>query len=164
MLNAVPNAIRVAARAQVLRHPNSFKAEVQRRRVVRTAGAEDGMAGGLPTLGGIGVMDSEDEAEIDYELLGPAHVLFTSQYEGTTLADRGDSAEPMEVVQAMIEPDVAGAFDVKDGDLVMLLPGAGVVITYEVTNVISAVNIAPYVPRYELSAQGDLAFSPVVRG
>jgi hypothetical protein len=159
MLNAVPNALRTAARAQVMRHPNAFEAEIQRRQVTRSFGAESGIAGGLPTLGGIAVMDGEDEAEVAYRVLGSAHVLFTSAYEGTTIADRGDAAEPTEVVMAMIEPDVLGAFDVKDGDLVMLMPGAGVVITYEVTNVINAVNIPPYVPKYELSVQGDLGFN-----
>lgn len=159
MLTAVPNALRIAARAMVTRHPNAFEAQVMRRNVTRTAGAEAGEAGGLPTLGGLAVMDPEDEAEVEYSLLGTARVLFTTMYEPSTMADNRESPEAAANALALIEPDLPGAFEPKDGDLVMLMPGAGVVIPYEVTNVLNQVNIPPYVPKYELSAQGDLSFA-----
>lgn len=159
MLNAVPNAVRKASRVATLRHPNAFDGQLMRRVVKRTEGAEAGEAGGLPTLGGLAVMDPEDEPEVDYELMGDVRVLFTDQYQGTTMADRGDAPESMGTAMAMIEPLEEGQFAPKDGDLVMLMPGAGVVIPYEVTNVINAINIPPYVAKYELSAQGDLVFA-----
>lgn len=163
MLTAVPQAIRTANRAMVLRHPNAFEAQVMRRNVARTAGAEDGgEAGGLPTLGGMAVMDPEDEAQVDYELLGDARVMFLDPYQGATMADNGDAPETMPTVLAMIEPVAEGQFTPKDGDLVMLMPGAGVVLTYEVTNVLATLNIPPYTQKYELSAQGDLMFAPSV--
>ncbi len=67
----------------------------------------------------------------------------------------------------MIEPvadpvDGVPAFDIRDGDLIMVQPGDGVVIPYEVTNVLNLVNIPPFVTKYELSAQGDLMFLPEV--
>jgi hypothetical protein len=162
MLTQVPQALRVAARAMVTRHRNAFDAQVFRRTVTRTAGAESGQGGGRPTLGGLAVMDPEDEAEVDYVPLGNAKVLFTGQYEDTTLSSRRDFAEQMATSTALIEPDTQGAFEPKNGDLVMLFPGGGVVVPYEVTGITATVNIPPYVPRYELSAQGDLMFADVV--
>jgi hypothetical protein len=164
VLNNVAIAVRRSNRIVVLRHPNAIDASVLRRRVVRTAAAEGGDMGGLPTLGGIGVMDAEDEPEVEYDSLGPAKVLFTEQYQPTTMADRRDAPEAMPTAQALIEPITEGLFDIKDGDLVMLNPGAGVTIPYEVTNVINAVNIPPYAQRYELSAQGVLAFDGEIAG
>ena len=160
MLNQVPNGMRVAQRGVVLRHPNAMDCQVWRRRVTRTDGA-DGELGGLPTLGGIGVTDSEDEPESDYELLGSGKVLFTGGYEGSVLQDNKDSAEGITGI-ALIEPLEAGSFTPKDSDLVMAMPGGGVVIPYEVTNVLNTVNIPPYVAKYELSPQGDLLFVPGV--
>jgi hypothetical protein len=160
MLNAVAVAMRTANRATVLRHPNSIDAQVWRRQVVRTAGAEAGSIGGLPTLGGAMVMDSEDEDDVEFEKIGDAKVLFTENYQGTTLADNRASAEATEVRLALIEPVEKDAFEPKDGDLVYLLPGADVVIPMEVTKVLSMVEIPPYVVKYELSAQGDLLFEP----
>lgn len=154
MLNQVPNGMRVAQRGVVLRHPNAFDCQVWRKRTNRVHGA-DGELGGIPTLGGIGVTDTEDEAEFGYELLGEGKALFTGRYEGTTMQDNKESAESVTGV-ALIEPVEVDAFTPKDGDLVMLLPGAGVVIPYEVTNVLNTVNIPPYVAKYELSPQGNL--------
>lgn len=164
MLNNVATAVRRGSRIVVLRHPNAIDATVLRRRVARTAGAEGGTMGGLPTLGGMGVMDAEDEPEVDYDPLGPVKVLFTQAYEPTTMADRRDAPEAMPSAQALIEAVTEGLFDIKDGDLVMLNPGGGVTIPYEVTNVLNTVNIPPYAQRYELSAQGVLAFDGEIAG
>jgi hypothetical protein len=161
MLTQVPNGLRQANRIMVLRHPNAVDALVFRRSVTRTAGAGAGNAGGLPTLGGLTVMDSEDEPEVSYIELGQAKVLFTGAYERQTINDRRDAPEAAPLGEALIEPTSApAAFDIRDGDMVHVLPGLGTVIPFEVTNVINTVNIPPYVPRYELSAQGDLLFVP----
>lgn len=160
MLNRVPEAARIANRAMVTRHPNAMVCQVWRKSVTRTLGAGATLVGGLPTLGGLAVLDQEDEAEVEYTLIGTGKVLFAGVYEGTTLNDSRDAAEGMATALASIEPDVAGAFEPKDSDLIMAEPGGGIVIPYEVTRVINAVNIPPYVPKYELSAQGDLMSPP----
>ena len=164
MLNQVPAAFRIAARAMVTRHPNAMECQVWRKTVTRTAGAESGQEGGLPTLGGLAVLKADDEAELDYVLLGNGHVLFAGVYEGTSLSDARDNAEaePSAIANALIEPETAGAFEPKTSDLVMVMPGAGVVLTYEVTKVLNTINIPPYMPKYELSSQGDLMFVPGV--
>lgn len=161
MLNQAAAAMRVANRAMVTRHRNAMDCQVYRKTVTRTAGAESGSLGGLPSLGGMGVIDSEDEAQVDFTLLGEGKVLFTQRYEGSTLADRRDNAEAT-TGEALIEPNEEGAFEPKDGDLIMAMPGAGVVITYEVSRVLNVVNIPPYVAKYELEPQGDLMFLPEV--
>lgn len=164
MLNQVAVTMRRAHRAMVLRHPNALDCQVWRRAVTRTVGAEAGTLGGLPTLGGIAVMDSDDEVQAEYELLGTGKVLFTGMYAGSQLSDRRDAAMPdADASLALIEPDdCAAGWEPKDGDLVMGMPGAGVVITWEVTSVMNTVNIPPYVPKYELSPQGDLLWIPGV--
>lgn len=159
MLNQVPQALRAANRTMVLRHPNSMPCQVWRKVVTRTLGAGPDLVGGIPTLGGMAVLDPEDEAQVDYTMIGAGMVLFAGVYEGTKLSDARDAPEAMATALAMIEPDEAGAFEPKDSDLIMAMPGGGVVIPYEVTNVVNAVNIPPYVPKYELSAQGDLMFA-----
>jgi hypothetical protein len=167
MLNRVPEGMRRANRTVVTRHPNRVECTVWRRVVARTAGAESGNAAGRPTLGGLTVMDPEDEAQIELQPLGDAWVLFVSQYERQTMNAARDAPETVPAGEAMIEPvaepvDGVPAFDIKDGDLVMVMPGDGVVIPYEVTNVLNLVNIPPFVTKYELSAQGDLMFLPDV--
>lgn len=162
MLNQVPQGLRIGARGMVLRHPNAMDCRVYRRRVVRTAGAEAGDMGGAPTLGGLGVMDTEDEPQVDYDDLGAGKVLFGGQnYAGAEMSDRRDFAEAAEA-EAMVEPITEGGFSCKDGDLVMVMPGAGVVVTYEVTSVLNTVNIPPFLEKYRLSPQGDLMFLPEV--
>lgn len=164
MLNQVAETMRRANRAMVLRHPNALDCQVWRRKVTRTAGAEAGTIGGLPTLGGLTVMDSDDEPEADYELLGEGRVLFAGTYQPTALSDRRDVAMPDDQQPgiALIEPVECGAFEPKDGDLVMGMPGAGIVVTWEVTGVLNTVNIPPYVPKYELMPQEDLLWIPGV--
>lgn len=160
MLTNVPQAQRAAARVMVLRHPNAFDAEVYRKEVTRTAFAPGAAVGGLPTLGGVAVLDPEDEAEVNYVLLGEAKVLFAGIYERTEIHDSREAAEQQAVSEAMIEPVTLGAFEPKDSDLIMVMPGAGVVVPYEVTSVINATAIPPYVPKYQLSVQGEMPFDP----
>lgn len=158
MLNEVPTALRKAARQMVTRHPNAIDCTVYRKTVTRTAGTEAGTIGGLPTLGGMAVLDNEDEAEVNFVPLGDGKVLFAGVYEGTKMNDRRDAADQQASSEALFEPETLGAFELKDSDLVMVMPGAGVVIPYEVVEVKNTVNIPPYLPKYMLAPQGDLMF------
>lgn len=164
MLNQVPNALRKANRTMVMRHPNSMECQVWRLKATRTAGAQAGNEGGLPTLGGLAVMKADDEPEVEYEMLGSGMVQFCGVYEPTTLSDARDNAEAeaTAIAPALIEPLVENGFECKPNDMVMVMPGGGVVVTYEVTRVLNTVNIPPYVPKYELSALGDMMFVPWV--
>ena len=158
MLTRVPEAMRVANRAMVLRHPNAMDCQVLRKAVQRTAGASGPAIGGLPTLGGMAVLSNDDEAEVDYQPVGDGKLLFTGVFQAIKTQDRGDAPEATPVGEAMIEPLAEGAFQVKDGDLVLAMPGGGVVVPYECTKVLTYLNIPPYVQKVELAAQGDALF------
>jgi hypothetical protein len=160
MLNRIPQSMRNAARLVVIRHPNAVDCQVWRKRVTRVVGAEAGELGGLPTLGGMGVLDPEDEAQVDYDLLGDAKLLFAEPYTATKFNDQRDAAEARGETDALVESVTDGLFEVKDSDLVMVMPGAGVVVPYEVVNIVSTVDIPPYVPKVRLAAQGVMDFPP----
>jgi len=164
MLTSVANGIRIANRNFVLRHPNGFDALVFRRTVTRTYGAAAGSMGGMPTLGGIGVLDADEEPEISYDPLGDARVVFTGVREPSGMSDTRDvSNTPMDMPrEVLFEPVVSGAIEPKDGDLLCILPGAGIVFTYEVTDILAQIHIPPYVMRLQVQAQGDQAFSPQI--
>lgn len=158
MLNLVPAGMRQAARQMVIRHGNSMDCTIYRKVVARTVGTEAGTMGNLPTMGGLGVTEAEDETEVDYQPLGEGKILFGGVYEKTNYNDAKDSAEQQQQSEALFEPTVAGDFELRKSDLVMAMPGGGVVIPYEVAGVINNVNIPPYVPKYVLVPQGELMF------
>lgn len=164
MLNQVPLSMRAAARNMVLRHPNAIDCTVMRRRVTRTSEAQAGMAGGELSLGGIGTLGADDEAEVDYDEIGEARVLFAGVRPPTSMTDAGDAseAEASTPMEALVEPVTEGAFNCKDADLLMLMPGAGVVITFEVLKQIAQVHIPPYVAKFEIQAQMDMTHIPSV--
>jgi hypothetical protein len=164
MLNSVPASMRTAARNMVLRHPNAIRCTVMRRSVTRTTEAEAGIVGGELSLGGIGTLGADDEPEVNFQDIGEARVLFVGVRPPTSMTDNGDASEaeaptPME---AMVEPMMEGAFTCKDADLLMLRPGAGVVITFEVLRQIAQVHIPPYVTKFEIQAQMDMTHIPSV--
>lgn len=158
MLTNVPQAVRTGVRAMVLRHPNAMDCEVFRKASPRTFGAEAGDLGGMPSLGGLAVLNNDDEAEVDFMPLGQGRILFTGVMQPAKLADSRDFPESAPVGEAMVEPVEPGAFALKDGDLVVATPGSGVGIPYEVTKVLTMIHIPPYVQRVELSQQGEAMF------
>lgn len=168
MLNIVPSTINASRRLVVLNHPNSFDAELWRKVVTRTelAGtAPNDTLGGLPTLGGLGVLSSEDEAEIDYQQIGDVKVLFGGIYTGSSAEfDSGDGLIPEQLKEAQIEcilQPTDPLFVTPDkNDLVMVLPGAGIVLPFEVMAELGAINIHPYSRKFVLNARDDLAFIP----
>ena len=93
MLTLVPTAQRLAARQMVMRHGNSMDATVYRKVAQRTTGAGAGPLGGLPSLGGMAVLDNEDEPQVDFQPLGTGKLLFTGVYEKTQLNDARDAAD-----------------------------------------------------------------------
>lgn len=156
MINGVPTAITQAARTVTLKHPNAMDCDVYRKVVTRT---DDGTLGGLPTLGGLGVLKSEDEPEFEYQKLGAAKVLMTGQHDDAAgLNDRGDAIAPSTAqVEAQIEfVDATTSTTIQKNDLLAVMPGGGVVIGFEVVGMTSSVNIYPYTPKWVLAARDDL--------
>jgi hypothetical protein len=144
-----------AARLVTLRHPNSIDCMVYQKKITRHDSEPDtGMAGGLPTQGGLGVLVSDDEADIDYVKIGMGKLLFTGQFAGGELPSdsavlNADAAQ-LEAQIELIEP----GYVIHKGDMIGLMPGAGIVIGYEVMDLLGPVNIPPYITKFRL-AQHD---------
>lgn len=166
MLTSVPQAINASSRQVVLRHPNSFDCVVSRKRTLRSevdpdTGAPSEM-GGEPTMGGMGVLRAEDEAEFDYVELGPAKLLFAAPYQAMDTIDRDNALVPEAqrevLIEATAEPGTAGHFVADSQDLVVLTLAPGVLMAYEVGSVPGNVHIPPYTRRYVLNPRDDLAY------
>ena len=159
---AIPRSINRAARNVTLRHPSSMPCSVWRRRVTRVDPASPGapLMGGMPTLGGMGVLTADDEPQIEYVELGDARVLVTGQFQPGDMVERGDAMQQAVMQEAQIEaiadPGSDGYFTPDRGDLVAILPGMGVVLAYSVEGISGAVNIPPYVRKFQLSPRDDL--------
>lgn len=178
MLNSVPTAINASARMVVLRHPNTMDCVVYKKVVKRTESLGEAdpdtstpsdlsVEAGMPTLGGMGVMRSEDEADYDYVELGPAKCLFIGGYTPTDLNERDDAPLQQNLQEARVEciaePGTPEHFETDTTDLVMITPGLGVVLSFEVATVTGMSNIPPYVRKLVLNPRDDLhALEPFI--
>lgn len=167
MLSIVPQTINASRRLVVLNHPNSMECEVWRRQVQRTAlvgDAPNDRLGGAPTIGGLGVLSAEDESEVTWIQIGDAKVLFGGIFQGTSEMDADNGLIPVQQSEAQIEcilgAQDAGYFTVDRNDLIMALPGGGIVLTFEVVGETGSVNIPPYTRKYILNARDDLGYIP----
>lgn len=157
MLNNVPGAINRMARNIVIHHPNAYNCIVFRKRVLRTAPE---ISGGMPTLGGLGVINSEDESEFTYDLLGNAYALEVGSYEPGKMMDRqdandGGTQEFRYLIESEIVDGLPGGFTVKKNDVVYLVLG-DVRLAREVVYIETTGNIPPYSQRYVCNSRNDL--------
>lgn len=154
-ITQVPIKIMQAARTVTLKHPNSLDCVVYRKELKRTA---DDSMGGMPTLGGLGVLKNEDEPDFEYVLLGPGRMLITSRYDGGgDLTDRGDAIVPSEPMQEaqIVSVEVPG-FEPAKGDLVGAMPGGGVLIGFEIMGKTGNVAIYPYTTKFVITPRDEL--------
>lgn len=169
MLTNVPLGVAHSARRVVLHHPNTMKCYVWRKRVLRTETGPGGMPsemGGAATLGGMGVLKNEDEAEFDYALVGEAKVLFAGVQQPASLNDR-DSAPEATIQEAQIAclaaPGSAEFFEADMQDLIAVDLGLGVVLAFTVEDITGNVLIPPYTRKYMLQPRDDLhALEPIL--
>ncbi|APQ14630.1 hypothetical protein BJP27_24600 (plasmid) [Pseudomonas oryzihabitans] len=155
MLHAVPEQQRRMARQVVMRGPNSIPCVVYRKEVLRTA---ETAVGGLPDMGGLGVLDSEDEPAYRFTELGEGMMRPCGDYHPQTsnVIDSQDGviyAEGQMLFQ--IECKTEGAFQIKKHDRIDALPGLGFVIPYEVVGLIAPGSIPPYLFQYILEPRQD---------
>lgn len=158
MLNSVPTQINRSARLVTLRHPNAMDCTVWRKKVNRVSADTPAQMGGMPTIGGLGVLDSEDEADFDYEELGDAKIVFAGQYqgEGANWNDADSTlnypAPPMEaLIECVLDPSDPAHFVATKPDMITVEPGAGISIPYQVIGETGSVNIPPYTRRFILA-------------
>jgi len=163
MVAAVPSVVKDATRMVVLRHPRSLDATVWKKVVTRVeADPATGLPsemGGAPTLGGMGVLRSEDEPEFEYEERGPAKLLLCGVWEGQPINDRGNATiQPAQEAQivATADPGTPEHFSPEVGDLVMVDMGAGAVFGFSIEDMPSSTYIGPMIPRYVIQPRDDL--------
>jgi len=165
MLNAVPASINRLARNVVLNHPNTFNCKVFRETVERV---EAGTIGGLPTMGGLGVLDAEDEEKIKHEFIGNGFALPAEGFAPSPMMGKGDAnLGPAEEFRFLIEPEegasgMPGWFEVRKHDVIYLVLGTGRVqpmIAFEVVGTETTTNIPPFTTRYICNRRDDLAVS-----
>ena len=156
MLHSVPSAVSAMTRAVIVNHPNAFGARVFRKTVTRTAPTS---VGGLPTLGGLAVLDSEDESEIGWELLGNAYaVMANGQFQPAQMMDRQDANNGAPTVDMLVVPEDEGAFTIKKHDVVFLMveETGTVMLAYEVVTVETPLNLTPHPMRFQVNRRADL--------
>jgi len=162
MLTNVPTATGALVRSIVCNHPNSFTAEVYRmirERVDEPDGPD------ASTFGGMGVLDKDDDPEIEFKFLGYAYVLPAEQFAPSRQMDANDAAQFAEEYRFLIEPAAPSGhsywFDIRDHDVVYLLIGEGgkenpAKLAFEVIGRETTTNIPPYNTRYIMNRRDDL--------
>lgn len=158
MLTNVPAAVNRMARNVIINHPNTWECQMFRKVVTRTAG---GSVGGLPTLGGLGVLDSEDEEQIEFVHLGNGYALEAEAFSPALMVDQKDADNgSASEFRFLIEPEhpvgTPGNFDVRNRDTMMLVFSDHVKIAFEIVGTETVLNIPPYVARYIANRRGDL--------
>lgn len=174
MLNQVPKTINRSNRIVVLKHPNAMDCTVLRKKLLRTTYLGDGgTLGGIPTLGGAGVLSKEDESDVTYEYVtgdeytSQGRILNCGIYEPQTHADadltnNGDFLEQGAMIEALIESIGEGEFTADKDDLIAVTLGGGIIIVYEVKGVTGTVNIPPFTRKLVLQARDDLDHIPQI--
>lgn len=160
MLNNVPKAMARAGRQVTLRHPNAKDCTVWRKKLLRTGAPGDDL-GGIPNIGGLGVLDAEDEADFEFEVVGDAKIVFAgiAQPEGANWNDVDSGIIPGQMPQeALIEFIDEANGHVKKPDIISVEPGGGIVLIYEVIGENSTVDIPPYVRRFIVAQRSDQQF------
>ena len=162
MLTAVPSSVNALTRNVVLNHPNSFNCKVFREVTERVAPTT---IGGLPTMGGLGVLDPEDEEKISHQFLGNGFALPAESFAPSPLMSAGDAAYGAEAeVRFLIQPEEpsghAEHIDVRKHDVFYLLLGTGdapPMIAFEVVGTETTSNIPPFTTRFICNRRDDLA-------
>lgn len=116
--------------------------------------------GGSPTLGGMGVLRSEDEADFDYVELGAGMCMFCGVYQPNDEVERGNALLQATMQEAQVVPLAAmgepGYFVPDTGDMVMVSLGMGVVLVFDVATITGLAHIPPYIQKLVLNPRDDL--------
>jgi hypothetical protein len=162
MLTNVPIGMGRMLRSVVLNHPNTLECQVFRKILLRVA---VGISGGLPTVGGLGVISAEDEHDIEYTHVGNGFALAADMFNQSPLFERGDAVLQAEnTMSYLIEPEFAlgidGHFDVKKGDVIYMVISDAVRLAVEVVSPETPVNMSPFPSKFLCNRRSDLDLMP----
>lgn len=146
--NNVPMAITAAQRMEALTHPDSPDCTVLRKVLLRTSNE---------MMGGLDVLESEDEPDYEYQSIGMGKILLTSRFTGSDIFDQGDGFVPDEPMQEALifSVDVLG-FEPQKNDLVGAMLGGGVIIGFEIVGITGNASIYPYTPKWVIAPRNEL--------
>lgn len=164
MLNNVPKGINLLTRNVVMNHPNTFNCEMYRKVVTRQAAdtwADD------PTMGGMGVLDTDDEEQYEYEFIGHGFALPAENFMPSPLVDKNDAnIGYANEFRFLIEPaaknsNEEGFFTVSTHDICYLLLYDGehenpAKLAFEVVGRETTLNIPPFTTRYVCNRRDEL--------
>ena len=154
MLNNVPTAINALTRNVVINHPNTFNCIVIRKKMLRP----DPLVSGLPTMGGLGVIGSDDEEQVDYEFIGNGYAMPAEQFSESQMMERRDANNGFaNEFKFLIEPEAVGEFELKSRDIFYQIIG-DIRLAFEIVGIETTSNIPPYTQRYICNRRDDLHF------
>ena len=150
-------------------HPNAWECQIFRRVVNRVA-PDGGEVGGLPTLGGLGVISGEDEPDLRYEWVGSGYALQAESFTPSIMVDRRDASRSEgDVWRYLIVPEQPhgerGWFDLRVGDVMYLILSAPTAddpdaptakLAWEIVGLESVINAPPFGIRYLCNRRDDL--------
>ena len=108
----------------------------------------------MPTIGGLGVLNDEDETDFEYQELGDASLVFYSYIKVvleamiTHLLDNPNTPQQ----EASIEPMIENEFVPRKQDIVNVVIGDDFAF-YEITEIAGTVNIPPFTQKYIFAAK-----------
>lgn len=160
MLNNVSVGVGRSLRNVIINHPNTWEAQIFRKKVERLS---NGNMGGLPTLGGLGVLSGEDEEKISFEHLVNGYALSADAFGVSPMMDRQD-ADDMSgnapEFRLLIEPaepsGMPGYFDIKTGDVVYIVVTDAIRLAFEVVRCNTNINMAPFSMVYICNRRADI--------
>lgn len=162
MLNNVAIAANKANRQRTMRHPNALDCVLFTKQVDRQD--EGGAYDGAPTLGGAGMLSSEDEVNYSWVVACDARISFAQGF-AAPLGNTSDDGQRLDyenqVLEASIEPvpnPGTEGYVLPDRQmLVAVLVGGGIIVNYQVVDVTGNINIPPYTRKYLLNPRPDEA-------
>ena len=161
MLNNVTTGVGALTRNVVINHPNTFNCELWRKEIKRKDVSE---IAGKPTMGGIGVMDSDDEENYEYNMIGEGYALPVTMFEPAPIVDHNDTNIGPTEFRFLLEPEAQsgqeGFWIPKTHDLVFLLiqgvSGKFARLAFEIVGRETTTNIPPFNVRYICNRRDDL--------
>ena len=166
MLVNVGTGINMLVRQVVMNRPGALNILVYRRTINRTTAT---MAGGQPTLGGLGVIEPDDETDITWHFVGTGYALPADAYDPAPIHDLGDAQDGADgELRFLLEPEELpgepGGFSIELDDVFFVLFGVAddgdtsnaAKLAFEITKIETVVMSQPFVPRYVCVRRDDL--------
>lgn len=158
MLNNVPSSVNRMTRNIVINHPNTWECQLYRKVVDR---ADEPEEMGLATMGGLGVMSSENEENISWENIGIGYALQAESFMPSSMMDRQDANNGLNnEFKFLIEPEaqsgMPGYFDVRKNDVMLIVVSDDVRLAFEIVDIETVMNIPPFATRYIANRRDNL--------